>query len=78
MTDVLSSGDYGVFNVFTTWSGIVSIVAGLVACSGLTNFKVNNDEKSYKHYCSSTNFSQEDIRRVSAEIQKLLKTMAEI
>lgn len=51
MTDVLTTDEYGIISVFNTWSNVVYIIASLGAVSGLKNYKINKDEKTYHEYC---------------------------
>lgn len=51
-TRLLSTADYGVFSVFMSWTGILSIVLGMQTHGSMNNGKIEFSEKKYKQYCA--------------------------
>lgn len=55
-TRLLSTTDYGITSIYTTWSGLFAIFIGLGINGTIGSAKANLDEKEYREYLSSNMF----------------------
>ncbi len=55
-TNLLTTEDYGVITIYSTWSAIFSIVIGLGINGAIGSAKANLDKADYEEYLSSTLF----------------------
>ena len=55
-TNLLTTADYGITAIYTTWSGLITIFIGLGINGTIGSAKANLDEKEYREYLSSNMF----------------------
>lgn len=73
-THLLTPLDYGVTNIYATWSGIFSIFIGMGINGTIGTAKANLNENEFKEYLSSTMFLSTIIFGVSLILSILLKS----
>ena len=50
-TRIMSTADFGIFSLFTSWISIFSIICGGQTYGTLNNAKIEYDQKTYPDYC---------------------------
>lgn len=55
-TNLLSTDEFGIITIYSTWSAIFSIIVGLSMNGTIGSAKANLNDKEYKEYLSSTLF----------------------
>lgn len=55
-TNLLSTEEFGIITIYSTWSAIFSIIVGLSINGTIGSAKANLNDKEYKEYLSSTLF----------------------
>ncbi len=51
ITRIMSTADFGIFSLFTSWISIFSIICGGQTYGTLNNAKIEYDQKTYPDYC---------------------------